>query len=773
VTVRPINLLVVLACSIPAAPGAVSETLKAQKRIQPVELEQLLSAPEQFQTSLVKFTCVFAELGNLFDTLHTNFRPERYYNLVVWDDDAKLWDPAVRSDPLLSVYLSKDLKFTEGLADLHKYQVVEIIGRVTSVADGRPWLDVTKIRPVTGAGAFSDNSIYHIQQALALGNDGVRDLADEHFLEALKEPLPPQGHALVQEMRARQLVAAGRYKDAIVALDDAIATLPTDARVADPELAQLHALLAKAQNESAETASTSQRQELLGSAVTHARTALAHDPSLADAYAVLGISLAGLGQFDEARRECDNALRLRPNDAEVRWYLGRILDQQGKYDESIDALKKAIDLTPKDARIHKAIAGAYHHRGVKGGPNGGVDLTTALREYDIALRLNPTDTEVNYLAGLVVEAAAEAGAEIQTATGKQAATRDMAAERYKSALSGDETFAPAHRALADLYRNQGRFEDAAAQYLRVVELQPDDFDSVTALAGFLDSQSKSAEAIATYEGFLAKHPQHPEALAALARSYQQAGDAQRSRQLASQLEQQVKAKPKSASALLALAEYRLAIGEAGSASDLAKKAWDLADRSSKTRAAATFGKARWELGDVKGALSALAPIIDQTTDKQAMLDLGWAYVVSGKLNEAKAVADKLRTPTFAGPASLEFLGWMNYLTGDFQQAEQQLRKASIKDPLIKAYRLGMTLFKQGPTRFQEARPLLNAAKNLTVRPGISDQAPREVSAALKVIGGDAAPVEKTGSDSAKSGDAADAARTADEAGWAYDKRRAV
>ena len=152
------------------------------------------------------------------------------------------------------------------------------------------------------------------------------------------------------------------------------------------------------------------------------------------AHAVLGIGLAGLNQFDEARRHCDNAVRLRPADAEVRWYLGRILDQQGRSDEAIDALKKAIDLTPKDFRIHRAIAVAYHHRGLKGGPSAGQDLATALREFDITLRLNPGDADVLVLSGEVIEDAANAGAEVQIGASRQPATRELALARYKSAI---------------------------------------------------------------------------------------------------------------------------------------------------------------------------------------------------------------------------------------------------------------------------------------------------------------------------------------------------
>lgn len=229
----------------------------------------------------------------------------------------------------------------------------------------------------------------------------------------------------------------------------------SDSQMLNADRAQLFALLAKAQSELSERSDPSQRQ----SAVNNARKALTYDPANGEAYAVLGIGLAGLGQFDEARRHCDNAVRLRPADAEVRWYLGRILDQQGRNDEAIDALKKAIDLTPKDYRIHRAIAAAYYHRGIKGGPSAGQDLSTALREYDITLRLSPGDAEILVLSGQVIEAGAKIGAEIQIGSVRQPATVELALNRYKSAVQMNDKLISAWLALGLLSASMGHAED--------------------------------------------------------------------------------------------------------------------------------------------------------------------------------------------------------------------------------------------------------------------------------------------------------------------------
>jgi len=49
--VRPINLLLALACTVPMAPAVVHETLRAEKRVVPVQLEQVIAAPSSSRTT--------------------------------------------------------------------------------------------------------------------------------------------------------------------------------------------------------------------------------------------------------------------------------------------------------------------------------------------------------------------------------------------------------------------------------------------------------------------------------------------------------------------------------------------------------------------------------------------------------------------------------------------------------------------------------------------------------------------------------------------------
>lgn len=456
---RPLGgmLALILAASLPVSAADIND--REIDGVTPVKLSVVLANPQSLLNAEVKFRCTFATITDIFDLHQSYFRMERFAAFAVWSDRAPLWVPEARADVITTLYVDKDRIAPTRNTQLKMYSQMEVAGIVKEVVDGVPFIEVTGMKVLGQDGAFTDASIYHVEQAIALTADGSRDLADDHFTQALATNLPLPARIDISVLRGRELIDAGRFDVAVQLLSGVVVQARSDLGLSPADRATLHALLAKAQSEFAEHGGdASQRQ----AAVTNARKALEFDPANGEAYAVLGICLAGLGQYDEARRNCDNAVRLLPADAEVRWYLGRILDQQGRGDDAIEALKKAIDLTPKDYRIHKAIASAYYHRGQRGGPSAGQDLSTALREYDITLRLNPTDAEVMVLSGNVIEDAAKLGAEIQIGSARQPATNELALARYSAALQLNPKFIKGWRAQGLLQAALGQEKEAKA-----------------------------------------------------------------------------------------------------------------------------------------------------------------------------------------------------------------------------------------------------------------------------------------------------------------------
>ncbi len=448
---RTVKLLLAIACCIPALPAASDKSIETRK-VQGVTLERILATPGSFENTTVRFPAIWIGVTNVFDAQRSHFHPARYINVSVWDDRATLWDPAARAKPLTTLYMGKDQPGADRPARLQRYQAVEIEGRIADVMDGQPWIEVIAIRALDKRGAYSDASIAQLERAVAFADDNARDLAEEHFAAAFATDLPPAARVTVGELRARSLMAASRWNDAADVLSYIMPAATADIALADKVKAGMHAALARCLSESAGSDPAAHTE-----AVIEAQQAVAIDPTLSEAYAVLGVSLAGLGRFDEARQQCDRAVRMRPDDAAVRLALGRILAQQGRFDDAVVALKHAIDLTPKDARVHRAIAAAYLGRGRQGDT---ADLAIAFKECDITLRLTAQDTEAHWLAGQVIEVALARSVELPLPSGKAVPTLAQAKERYQAALAIDANNAPAKAALQAILDGEKAAEDA-------------------------------------------------------------------------------------------------------------------------------------------------------------------------------------------------------------------------------------------------------------------------------------------------------------------------
>jgi tetratricopeptide (TPR) repeat protein len=571
-------LALIAAAIIPTTPALAASYSEVRERIHPgevklkdVQLEDIVAAPEAFQNLRVRFRCTYVESATLFDREHTYFIPNNYANLIIYDDHADLSDPQVRANPLTSVFIAKDRVDASFVVTLRKYQLLDLIGEVKWVQEGVPLINIHHIVPVPRPEKMSDTAVYHVQQANQLSAESSYALADDYYLAALGEDIPDHNRAVIGLQRARNLINWAQFDACAVTLREALALTDKYNDLVDRKtLAAMHYLLAKAVAETGEQAGTVERRaQRFQEAIGHARLAVQLDPEQGDAYAVLGITLAGQGRYSEARRECEKAVRLRPTNAEVRWYLGRILDQEGSYEEAIEALRKAIDLTPKDHRIHKAIGAVYLHRGQKGGPKAGEDFITALREYDIAIRLNPADPETHFGSGQVLEVAAAANAEVQIGTARQVATVAMAVERYKNTVAADPKYLPVRRTLANRYRTDNQPGEAIVHLKAITEIEPDRLENFFELGRYLWSLDRKAEAVAVYEQCVVLHPKDPEALAAALHVAVEAGAHEKGLVWAEQL---LVIEPEHGMGTLDLARLKLATGQPKEAFKLARTA---------------------------------------------------------------------------------------------------------------------------------------------------------------------------------------------------------
>ncbi len=111
----------------------------------------------------------------------------------------------------------------------------------------------------------------------------------------------------------------------------------------------------------------------LARAIEEARAAVAMDPRFAAAHAALANALAAhyeLGgaqnadEADEARKHCDMALALAPEDANVLAWISQALLMITRPAEGMSLAKKAVDLAPWHPIAHLYLARHYLHHGM-------------------------------------------------------------------------------------------------------------------------------------------------------------------------------------------------------------------------------------------------------------------------------------------------------------------------------------------------------------------------------------------------------------------------
>src|SRR5262249_61223326 len=115
-------------------------------------------------------------------------------------------------------------------------------------------------------------------------------------------------------------------------------------------------------------------------AIEAPRRALALEPNLMEAHVNLGIVLDDSGHLDDAMREYDTAIRLRPT-PEAYNNVAAILLRQGRPAEAVVALRRGIALRSDGAQLHENLGTALQQLNDREG------ATAEVRE---ALRLDPS-----------------------------------------------------------------------------------------------------------------------------------------------------------------------------------------------------------------------------------------------------------------------------------------------------------------------------------------------------------------------------------------------
>ncbi len=216
-------------------------------------------------------------------------------------------------------------------------------------------------------------------------------------------------------------------------------------------------------------------------------------------------------RLDEAIKEYQAALNLRPDSAEAHNNLALAYNQQGRLEEAIQEYKAAIKLKLEFPELHYRLALAYYQQG---------NLEEATKEYLTALNLKPDYAEAHNSLGNIyfkqnrLEEAiyeytialglktnyAEAHNNLGVAYAKQGHL-EVATQEYKAAIKIKPQFSEAYNNLGDIYFRQGQLEEAINEYTTAVRLRPNfvkahyNLGSVYKLKGVNDEARRQFEIV--------------------------------------------------------------------------------------------------------------------------------------------------------------------------------------------------------------------------------------------------------------------------------------
>jgi pentatricopeptide repeat protein len=172
-------------------------------------------------------------------------------------------------------------------------------------------------------------------------------------------------------------------------------------------------------------------------------------PGYASTHNILADALARNGQIDEAIRRYQEAIRVAPDYAEPHYNLGNVLSRLGQIDEAIRQYQEAIHLKPDFAE-------AYNNLGIALGGKGQMD--EALRQFQEATRRKPHYAEAHYNLGLALASKGQT---------------EKAILRFEAALKVKPDYAEAHNQLGQARLRKGQTDEAIRQFQEALRLKPD------------------------------------------------------------------------------------------------------------------------------------------------------------------------------------------------------------------------------------------------------------------------------------------------------------
>jgi len=214
----------------------------------------------------------------------------------------------------------------------------------------------------------------------------------------------------------------------------------------------------------------------------------------------LGSALYQKGQVEEAIRQYQEALEIKPNYVSALDSLGLALAKNGQADEAIGQYRKALEINPAYEKAHNNLGHALAGKG---------DLEGAIAQFRQALEINPAYQDARYNLGIDLAKKGDL---------------EEAITQYRKLLEINPDYAEARNNLGAALFAKAQVEEAITQFRKALETNPDYAEARNNLGVALFAKGDVEGAVAQYRKALEINPAYQDARNNLGRGLLRKGD---------------------------------------------------------------------------------------------------------------------------------------------------------------------------------------------------------------------------------------------------------
>jgi tetratricopeptide (TPR) repeat protein len=193
-------------------------------------------------------------------------------------------------------------------------------------------------------------------------------------------------------------------------------------------------------------------------AVELTREALKVDPASDESRYYLGLALFDLHRYDEAIAELERVVHAQPRRVDPYLSLGTVYLEAERFDDALRTLRVGAQVEPANPEVRIQMARAYRSKG-------------ALDSAEAQLKLAVPNTNGALAASQFQHQKVEFDRDFERAMITFRRGRlEPAAAAFRKVLETDPNYGPAHRYLAEVYLQQGRYARAGEHAARAEQL---------------------------------------------------------------------------------------------------------------------------------------------------------------------------------------------------------------------------------------------------------------------------------------------------------------